>query len=51
MNVYHYNNSWQKEAVIAGMKIILKLAVEVKEIKEHVSYEGKDDKTKDSLRK
>ena len=29
----------------AGMKIILKLTVEVKEIKEHVSYEGKRQKT------
>ena len=31
--------------MIAGMKIILKLTVEVKEIEELVSYEGKRQKT------
>ena len=34
--------------MIARMKIILKLTVEVKEIEEHVSYKGK--KTKDNCK-
>ena len=53
MNVYHYNsnNSWQKEAMIAQMKMILKLTVESKSNKLKNTFLKKvreDDKTKDS---
>ena len=35
----------KKEAMTVEMKIILKLIVKVKEIEEHVSHEGKRQKT------